>query len=103
MSDIVSEFVFLNHEGDATIKTADDEELSAINSANGEGITEVNRQPQNGAEAYENLVKSLTECDAEEYAMKDIAEDAQIDESFGLDNTILDQFSTFSRDTELFQ
>jgi hypothetical protein len=107
MSDIVSEFVFLNHDGDATAKSVV-EELPTTEVSNDEEIVEVSghmdqeRQPQNGAEAYENLVKSLTECDAD--YMKDIAEDTQMDENFGLiDNGLLDQFSTFSRDTGLFQ
>lgn len=100
--------MFLNHDDVAeTASKSVEEELPAINSANGDDdIAEVNgqeRQPQNGAEAYESLVKSLTECDAD--YMKDIVEDSQIDEeNFGLiENNILDQFSTFSRDSGLFQ
>lgn len=106
-SHMSDEFVFLNHVEDATAKSSE-EELAAISVVKSGDIEDMNaqidqeRQPQNGAEAYENLVKSLTECDAD--YMKDIAEDTQIDDNFGLiDNNILDQFSTFSRDTGLFQ
>lgn len=106
-SDIVSEFVFLNHVDNASTKSVE-EGLPTVSITNGEVVEEeenVNqeRQPQNGAEAYESLVKSLTECDAD-YMMKDIVEDTQMEENFELiDNNILDQFSTFSRDTGLFQ
>lgn len=105
--DIVSEFVFLNHVDDVSVKSVE-EGLPSVSVTNGEVVEEVEnvnqeRQPQNGAEAYESLVKSLTECDAD-YMMKDIVEDTQMEENFELiDNNILDQFSTFSRDTGLFQ
>lgn len=108
----ISEFVFLNHEDDAIASKSVEEEMPSINVVNGDEISEVNgegemdpeRQPQNGAaQAYENLVSKLSLSDSD--YMKDITEDAQIDENFGLniDNNILDQFSTFSRDTGLFQ
>lgn len=74
---------------------------------NGEDISEVNgemevdqeRHPQNGAQAYENLVSKLMSSDSD--YMKEITEDthAQMEENFGL----LDQFSSFSRDTGLYQ
>lgn len=106
ISDIVSEYVFLNHDDESVAKSV--EESPAISVVNGEECVEVNgqldqdRQPQNGAEAYENLVKSLTECDSD--YMKDIAEDTQMDENFGLidDGTILETFG-FTRETGLFQ
>lgn len=69
---------------------------------NGEENLEVNgedeRQPQNGAEAYENLVKSLTECDTD--YMKEIDE-PQMDENFGL--TMIDENFAFTRESGLFQ
>lgn len=104
ISELVSEYVFLNDDEVAT-KSAD-ESLSISATVNGEsaelnGQAELERQPQNGAEAYENLVKSLAECDSD--YMKDIADDTPMDESFGLiDNNILDSFN-FTRDTGLFQ
>lgn len=101
----MSEYVFLNHEDETVAKSA--EESSAISVLNGEDVVEVNgqvdqdRPPQNGAEAYENLVKSLTECDND--YMKDIAEETQMDENFGLidDGAILETFG-FTRETGLF-
>lgn len=68
------------------------------------GQVEEERQPQNGAEAYENLVKSLTECDTEADYMKEISEDARIDENFGLidEGNILETFG-FTRESGLFQ
>lgn len=105
--DLVSEYVFLNHDDDVDAKAAD--KSPAISIANGDESAEFNgqleeeevRPPQNGAEAYENLVKSLTECDSD--YMKDIADDAQMDENFGLiDGNILDTFS-FTRESGLFQ
>lgn len=104
ISELVSEYVFLNDDEVAT-KSAD-ESLSISATVNGEsaelnGQAELERQPQNGAEAYENLVKSLAECDSD--YMKDIADDTPMDENFGLiDNNILDSFN-FTRDTGLFQ
>lgn len=103
---IVSEYVFLNHEDETVVKTV--QETPVVNVVNGEecievnGEVEQNRQPQNGAEAYENLVKSLTECDND--YMKDMPEDAQMEENFGLidDGTILETFG-FTRETGLFQ
>lgn len=103
ISDLVSEYVFLNDESAA--KSV--EETASVVAVNGDESAELNgsvdddRPPQNGAEAYENLVKSLTECDTD--YMKDIAEDAQMDESFGLiDSNILESFS-FTRESGLFQ
>lgn len=68
------------------------------------GQVEEERQPQNGAEAYENLVKSLTDCDTEAEYMKEINEDAQMDENFGLidEGNILETFG-FTRESGLFQ
>lgn len=107
VSDVVSEYVFLNHEDDVTAKSGV-EESPAISAVNGDenadvnGMTEEDRPPQNGAEAYENLVKSLTECEND--YMKDIPDDTQMDESFGLieDGTILDTYG-FTRESGLFQ
>lgn len=101
----MSEYVFLNHDEENVAKPV--EESPSV-SVNGEEFVEVNglveqeRTPQNGAEAYENLVKSLTECDND--YMKDIAEDSQMDENFGLidDGAILETFQ-FTRETGLFQ
>lgn len=104
--DIVSEYVFLNHGEESEAKAVD--EMTAISQVNGEESVEANglpdpeRKPQNGAEAYENLVKSLTECDND--YMKDIAEDAQMDENFGLiDGAILDTFGFGAPPSGLFQ
>lgn len=106
MPDIVSEYVFLNHEEDVSEKTV--EESPTVSTMNGDeggdenGQTEQERpQPQNGAEAYENLVKSLTECDSD--YMKDISDDVQMDENFGLiDSNILNTYG-FTSDSGLFQ
>lgn len=106
IADVVSEYVFLNHEEEAASKPS--EEPSQVVSVNGDDTGEINgqvesqeRQPQNGAEAYENLVKSLTECDGD--YMKDISEDAQMDENFGLidEGNILETFGF--RESGLFQ
>ena len=102
ISDIVSEYVFLNHDDESIAKSV--EEVPAISVVNGEESLELNGQldedrlPQNGAEAYENLVKSLTECDSD--YMKEIAEDSQMEENFGL---IDDGTFNFTRETGLFQ
>ncbi|CRK96489.1 CLUMA_CG009860, isoform A [Clunio marinus] len=116
ITDIVSEYVFLNHEEDATAtasttatNTKPVEESSPVSTStiNGDGGAEVNgqvnqeRPPQNGAEAYENLVKSLTECDND--YMKDMVDDSEMNENFGLiDGNILENFS-FNRESGLFQ
>lgn len=108
ISELVSEYVFLNHDDEVASKSADELSSSISATVNGEesvvdlnGQVESERQPQNGAEAYENLVKSLTECDSD--YMKDIADDPQMDENFGLiDNNILDSFG-FTRESGLFQ
>jgi hypothetical protein len=103
---IVSEYVFLDQEEEVSTTKSVEEESSALKMLNEGEITssestksENERQPKNGAEAYENLVKSLTECDADY-----ISADAPIGENFGLihENSILEEFSTFSRDTGLF-
>lgn len=103
--DVVSEYVFLNHDEEVAPKSS--EEAADLPVLNGEESATVNgqdeRKPQNGAEAYENLVKSLTECDGD--YMKDIAEDAQdMDENFGLidEGNILETFG-FTRESGLFQ
>lgn len=55
------------------------------------------RAPQNGAEAYENLVKSLTD----DY-MKEIDEET-IEENFGLiEGNMIDQFPNFTSQSGLF-
>lgn len=101
ISDVVSEYVFLNSE-DADSKLS--LKLPTVSTVNGEESVELNgesedeRQPQNGAEAYENLVKSLTECDTD--YMKEIDE-PQMDENFGL--TMIDENFAFTRDSGLFQ
>lgn len=108
ISELVSEYVFLNHDDEVASKPADELSSSLNATFNGEesvvdlnGQVESERQPQNGAEAYENLVKSLTECESD--YMKDIADDPQMDENFGLiDNNILDSFG-FTRESGLFQ
>lgn len=100
--------MFLNHDDEVASKPADELSSSLNATFNGEesvvdlnGQVESERQPQNGAEAYENLVKSLTECESD--YMKDIADDPQMDENFGLiDNNILDSFG-FTRESGLFQ
>lgn len=67
---------------------------------NGLVDVEDERPPRNGAEAYENLVKSLTECESD---YKDITDEAQMDENFGLidEANILDTFG-FTREAGLF-
>lgn len=99
----MSEYVFLNNEEEVTAKTSDDSSTVTA-TVNGEenldlnGQVEPERPPQNGAEAYENLVKSLTECDSD--YMKEMADET--DENFGLiDNNILDTFNL--RESGLFQ
>lgn len=62
------------------------------------------QRPHNGAEAFENLVKSLgADCEAD--YMKEITDDSQIDENFGLiDSNMLDSSIAFSRESErIFQ
>jgi hypothetical protein len=92
INDVASEYVFLNHE-DETSKQVD--ESSAISIVNGDENLEENGQvdeerlPQNGAEAYENLVKSLTEGDGD--YMKVISEESEIDENFQL-GAMIDTF-----------
>lgn len=55
----------------------------------------------NGAEAYENLVKSLAECDSD--YMKDMSE-SQMEENFGLIDSNMLETITFNRESEgLFQ
>jgi hypothetical protein len=107
IAEVVSEYVFLNNEEDEEEGVSQIEVSPAISTMNGDENVKVNGQvddgrPQNGAEAYENLVKSLTEGDGD--YMKVISEDAREDENFGLiDGNILDSFS-FNRDsTGLFQ
>lgn len=101
IADIVSEYVFLNHEEDATKSVEETPMVNGEETVDVNGQVDSERQPQNGAEAYENLVKSLTECDSD--YMKDIGDDPQIDENFGLiDNNILDSFS-FTPQSGLFQ
>lgn len=59
----------------------------------------------NGAEAYENLVKSL-EADCETEYIKDMTDDHQIEENYGfMDGNVLDTSNTFAaRESErLFQ
>lgn len=64
---------------------------------NGQFDIEEEERGHNGAEAYENLVKSLTECDGD--YMKDMSE-TQIEENFGLiDSNMLDTI-TFNRESE---
>lgn len=72
---------------------------------NGEEIEESLANGQfeehNGAEAYENLVKSLTECDSD--YMKEMSE-AQMEENFGLIDSNMLETITFNRESEgLFQ
>lgn len=102
INDVVSEYVFLNHEDDAS-KPVDESPSTGM--VNGDETIEENgqiddaRPSQNGAEAYENLVKSLTEGDGD--YMKVITEEAEIDENFQL-GTMIDTFS-FNRESGLFQ
>lgn len=94
---VVTEYMFLGQE---EIAKTDEEEIP-LKDSNDENISventqpEKDRQPKNGAEAYESLVKSLTECE-------NLDEEAPMDENFALENNILEQFSTFSRDGGLF-
>lgn len=74
------------------------EEEVSIGLPNGQFIEDSQRS-HNGAEAYENLVKSLTECDTEY-----IKEDTQIDENFQLIEGNMLETIAFSRESEgLFQ
>lgn len=61
------------------------------------GDFEIQERGHNGAEAYENLVKSLTECDSD--YMKDMTE-SQIDENFGLIDSSMLETITFNRESE---
>lgn len=105
-----SDYVFLSNDDDARSKSVEARPMEEESVVNGEETLEMNgqveeeRQPQNGAEAYENLVKSLTECDTEADYMKEISEDARIDENFGLidEGNILETFG-FTRESGLFQ
>lgn len=105
-----SDYVFLNNDSEES-GSQSMKETTAVSAVNGEdsldmnGQVEEERQPQNGAEAYENLVKSLTECDTEADYMKEINEDeARMDENFGLidEGNILETFG-FTRESGLFQ
>jgi hypothetical protein len=92
--------------GDSTKMNGQFEEMQVDE----EGIEEDDDddRPHNGAEAYENLVKSL-EAECENEYMKELAgevEDSQIDESFRLidSSSMLDPSIAFSRETEgIFQ
>lgn len=55
----------------------------------------------NGAEAYENLVKSL-EADCESEYIKELVDDSQIiEENYGfIDGNILDSSNAFTRESE---
>jgi hypothetical protein len=64
--------------------------------ANGE-FDDIEERGHNGAEAYENLVKSLTECDGD--YMKDMSE-TQIEENFGLIDSNMLETITFNRESE---
>lgn len=102
--------MFLNNDDDTRSKPMDEAPIEEECAVNGDESLEMNgqveeeRQPQNGAEAYENLVKSLTECDNEADYMKEINEEARMDENFGLidEGNILETFG-FSRESGLFQ
>ncbi len=61
------------------------------------GQFDIEERGHNGAEAYENLVKSLTECDGD--YMKDMSE-TQIDENFGLIDSNMLETITFNRESE---
>lgn len=104
INDVVSEYVFLNHEDDASKSVDESPNTSIVNGdeivveENGQ-IDDDERLPQNGAEAYENLVKSLTEGD--ENYMKVISEEAEIDENFQL-GAMIDTFG-FNRESGLYQ
>jgi hypothetical protein len=94
---VVSEFVFLGQEEVATTKAVEEEDmtLKVLNDENipMENTKDHERQPKNGAEAYESLVKSLTECDADYMKDEQLDEEAPMDENFGLENNILEQFT----------
>lgn len=100
---IPSEFVYLNHD------ELPKEEIVHQDVNHNEDSSEImngldaEQRPQNGAEAYENLVKSLEEDCESDFMVKDIADDPQIDENFGLmvDGNLID-FGNFNREG-LFQ
>lgn len=101
-----AEYLYLNTVESEIKSTENNPECADMNGdeieetiTNGQFEIEEERS-HNGAEAYENLVKSLTDCETD--YMKDMSE--AVDESFGLmDSNMLDTI-TFNRESEgLFQ
>lgn len=93
--------MLVNHEEKILEKSVDEPQPTIVNGEDNfelNGLVDVglvDRPPQNGAEAYENLVKSLTDCESD---YKDITDEAQIDDNFGL----IDDTFGFTRESELF-
>jgi hypothetical protein len=99
----VQDAVVVNGEGESTKLNGQFEEIQVEDEEEEDG----DDRPHNGAEAYENLVKSL-EAECENDYLKEIADDeddSQIDETFNLiDSNMLDPSIAFSRETEsIFQ
>lgn len=106
-NEIVSEFVYFKDDSEALAKGNEKEVDVLVEEVkiNGDSniSTELNGEidvdkPQNGAEAYENLVKSLTDD-----LMKEIGEETIGEENFGLiEGNMIDQFSNFTSQSGLF-
>lgn len=103
-NEIVEDLVFFKPETDVIIakghesKADDHIKLNGdaiVNELNGESDADENMRSSNGAEAYENLVKSLT---ADDY-MKELEEESIVDENFSImESNIID----FTSQPELF-
>lgn len=81
---IPDEFIYLNHDEPSKETVILQDDLNGGTSGKLNGLeVENDERPQNGAEAYKNLVKSLEEDCESDYLVKDITDDTQIDENFG--------------------
>ncbi|KAL7028022.1 hypothetical protein ACKWTF_005695 [Chironomus riparius] len=106
----ISEFVYIQTDEDMKSQQSDSQVEEIINGdddstkLNGQ-FEEIQMQEEeirthNGAEAYENLVKSL-EADCESEYIKELADDSQIEENYGfIDGNILDSSNAFTRESE---
>ncbi|XP_070506098.1 BRCA2-interacting transcriptional repressor EMSY [Chironomus tepperi] len=107
----ISEFVFIHTDEEIKSPQPSDSQVQEIingdddsTKLNGQ-FEEVQLQEEeirthNGAEAYENLVRSL-EADCESESIKEFNDDIQIEENYGfIDGNILDSSNAFTRESE---
>jgi len=108
----ISEFVYIHTDEEMKSQQSDSQVQEIINGdvidstkLNGEfedvQMQEEEIRTHNGAEAYENLVKSL-EADCESEYIKELVDDSQIiEENYGfIDGNILDSSNAFTRESE---